>query len=815
MNVSSRFLNLCVLALVGLTSCPSSLYGQTSVTTSRYDNGRTGLNDAETYLNPSNVNIATFAKLGSYNVDGYVVAQPLYMPNISIGGVSHNVVYVATQHDSLYAFDADNLTGAPLWQVSFINPSGNVTTVPISEQGCAKVNGYTEMGIQGTPVIDPTTNTLYVDVKTKEVVNGTTNYVHRLHAIDITTGAEKFGGPVQITGSIPTLHGTLTFDTAKGCQRPGLLLSNATVYIAFGSNGCDNTHGWVFAYDAATLTQLAIYNTSPNQTRGSSVWQAGAGIAADATGNVFFISANGTFDVNNGGSDYGDTFLKLDPTTLDVTDYFTPYDQANMAANDLDLGSGGAVVVSNLDGMYSSVVIGAGKTGTIYVVNPTDMGHYSSTTNNVIQWMQTVVNEVDATPAFWNDTVYFAPDHAPAVSYSLQQDGTLVATGSATGQIIPVGGPTLSANGNTNGIMWLVRNDGNTARQLSAFDATKMVEIYNTAQSGTRDTLGMTAHFVVPTVANGKVFVGTQTQLVVYGLMPVIAATSGSNQTGTAGSTLPIPLSIQVTNPYTGSPLSGVSVTFSGLGSFGTPTVVTDTNGNASTTYTLPTTITQPTITITAGSTGYASGTFTETVTPAAPAKIAYVSGGSQSGIVGTMLTNPVVYKVTDQYGNAIPGVAVTFADSPNHGIFGSNPVTTDSTGKATVTYTLPTRAGYTGITPSAGAVVGNRVQEHALAGAAASIAITSGNKQSAPPNTLLSRPLTVKVTDQYGNPVAGVTVTYTDNGAGGIFSSPTAVTSASGLAGVSYTTPAQAGLLTINASAGSLGPVSFLENVT
>ncbi len=791
------------------------LSGQVSVLTNRYDNGRTGLNPNESFLNPANVKSATFAKLGSYNVDGYVVAQPLYMQNVTIGGTSHNVVFVATMHDSLYAFDADNITGAPLWQRSFINPGAGITPVPIGDQGCGKVNGYNEVGIQGTPVIDPSTDptsaTLYVSVKTKEVVGGVPSYVHRLHAINITDGTEKFGGPVQIKGSVQAANGMVAFDSAKGCQRAGLLLTNGTLYIAFGSNGCDGSRGWVFAYNPGVgLAQLGAFSTSPNQTRGANVWQGGAGLAADANGNVIFLTANGVFNVNTGGSDFGDSFLKLTLTgnSLTWSDYFTPFDQANMGANDLDLGSGGAMLVPS-----PNVVIGAGKTGTIYVVDPNNMGGFNPNNNNqIIQWLQDALNEVDGTPALWDNTVFFAPAHGPAVAYSMDSGGHLTKLLQQSAPITPVAGPTLSSNGSTNGIMWLVRNFG-TAQQLSAFDAAAMSETYNSTVAGSRDTLGTTPHFVIPTVADGRVYVGTQTQLVVYGLMPVISNISGGNQTGKAGSTLPLPLTIRVTDPYTGNPLSGVTVTFAGKGSFGTPNPMTDSTGTASTTYTLPTTFTSNTLTITVSSPGYASTTFVETVTAGSPASIKPVSGGTQTGTVGTTLPKAIVFKVADQYGNGVPNIMVTFSDSPNHGSFSPTSVWTDSLGKATVTYTLPTKAGYNTITASGGGFNAS-VQERAVAGNPTSLSIVSGNNQTGHPNTLLQQPLKVKATDQFMNVVAGVTVTFTDNGAGGALSAPNVITNASGIASVSYTTPTKTGNVTITASSTGLNSVNFTETV-
>ena len=243
--------------------------------------------------------------------------------------------------------------------------------------------------------------------------------------------------------------------------------------------------------------------------------------------------------------------LTLTGNFLTWSDYFTPFDQANMGANDLDLGSGGAMLLSN-----PNVVIGAGKTGSIYVVDPNDMGGFNPNNNNqIIQWLQDALNEVDGTPAFWNNTVFFAPAQGPAKAYSIDSTGILTKLPQQTAPITAVAGPTLSSNGSSNGIMWLIRNAGGTAKQLSAFDAAAMTEIYNSTVAGSRDTLGTTAHFVIPTVADGRVYVGTQTQLVVYGLMPVISNVSGGNQTGKAGTTLPLPLTIRVTDPYSGDAL--------------------------------------------------------------------------------------------------------------------------------------------------------------------------------------------------------------------------------------------------------------------
>ena len=808
-----------MVSIILLSLAP--LQAQVSVLTSQYDNNRSGQNIQEPFLNSINVRSATFAKLGSYNVDGFVVAQPLYVPNVAISGIgTRNVVFIATQHDSVYAFDADNLTGAPLWQISLINPAAGITTVPISEQGCAAVNGYTEMGIQGTPVIDPTTNTIYLDAKTKEVVSGVTSYVHRLHALDLSSGAEKFGGPVVITGSVQGSHGTVTFDSFKSCQRPGLLLEDGIVYIAFGSNGCDTTRGWVFAYNATSLAQMGIFNTSPNQIKGATVWQGGAGLAGDSDGNVYFITANGIFNANNGGSDFGDSFMKISLTSGGLTwnDYFTPFDQAQMAMNDLDLGSGGVMLLPDQQSPSPPhLAIGAGKTGTIYLVNRDNMGHFQTGNNNqIVQYLQSALAEVEGTPAYWNNTVYFAPVHSAAVAFGLNSGVLTTQPIAQSLAITPIGAPVVSANGSSNGIVWLIRQSGASSAMLSAFDGAKLTELYNTVQVSARDSLGATAHFAIPTIANGKAYVGTQTQLAVYGLLPLLSPVSGANQTGAAGTTLPLPLTVQAVNPYTGAALVGVSITLSdngAKGSFGTSTITTDDTGKASTTYTLPTTFTKFTINITAASPGYASATFVETVTAGSPASITVVSGGSQTGTVGTTLPAPIVVKVADSYGNAVPGVAVTFSPGTFGGSFSNNPVTTDSLGRASVSYTLPTKAGYITLTASNGSL-SRGIAEHAVAAGASAMFIVSGNNQTAKPNTMLPKSLTVSVKDQYGNAVAGVTVTFADNGAGGTFSSPSAITNAPGKASVQYTTPPQSGPVTINASVTGLSSVVFSETV-
>lgn len=794
----------------------TGLWGQTNVLTGRADTSRDGLYPNETYLTTANVNVTTFGNLYSYNVDGYVSAQPLYVSGVSIGGSTHNVVYVATEHDSVYAFDADN-PGSPLWQASLVSPG--ISTVPINIQGCGGVSGLTEVGILGTPVIDLSSNTLYVVAKVYFGGSSKTSTAFELHALDITSGAEKFGGPTEINASVNSINGTINFSPLTQLQRPALLLLNGTVFIAFGSNGCDQQdHGWLLAYNASTLVQVGngVFNSSPDVAQGSAIWMSGDGPAADSAGNIYLATANGDFDIDTGGSDYGDSVVKLQlgANGLSVVDYFTPFDQSNMNTSDLDLGSGGPMLLpSPQSGTYPDLLVVASKTGTVYVINRDALGHYDTDGNNNNQIPQSLANAVRAeygTATYWNNTVYFSA-HNDFLKAFVMSAGALPATAtaqSATAYIV-VGVPAASANGNSNGIVWIVRyTKNNGPMALYAYNGTPvgtlLPELYDTNQNSTRDALGTTAHFVTPIITNGKVYVGTQTQLKVYGLLPTLSVTAGNNQSGTVGTTLPLALSVQATDSYLHQPQAGVTVTFSdGLanGTFNPKSINTDSNGIASTQYTLPTTA--KTIAITATSSGYVSASLTETSTAGAPTALFDISGGYQSATVGTMLAAPLVVRLKDTYGNVVPNVQVTFSDNNAKGWFTPpNPTMTDSTGTATMTYTVPTKAESITITPSAGSLTG-KFTEKSIAGAVASISVVSGNNQSGTAGTQLPNPLVTGVKDQYGNPVPGVTVTYADGGAGGTFSTATQ-TNNQGQASVTYTLPNTAQKVTITATIGS-----------
>jgi hypothetical protein len=521
------------------STAPSGTPPATSYTgtfTYHNHNTRTGQNLNETVLTWANVNQAQFRKLFSYPLDGIAYASPLYVANVLIPGQGgHNVVYVATEHDSVYAFDAAGVSPNPLWKMSFIDPAAGVTTVPAADTGeCCDL--APEIGITGTPVIDQGTGTLYVVAKTKEVVGGTTTYVQRLHALDITTGAEKFGGPVVIQASVPGTgagndgHGNVPFNALRENQRPALLLSHGVVYIGFASHGDQPPyHGWVLGYDANTLQQVMAYNDTPNGSDGG-IWQSAGGLAADSAGNIFFVTGNGTFDANIGGVDYGDSVEKIGAGGS-VLDYFTPHDQAALSAVDLDLGSGAALLLPDQAGPHPHLLVTAGKGGTIYLIDRDNMGHFNL--NDDSQIVQSLPNIFPnpggsilggnfSTSVYFNSTVYFSPVNGPIQAFQLNNGLLSIAptSQSAASYAFPGGMLAISANGTTNGILWAVqRIDATTPGVLHAYKATDLgAELYNSNQAGARDTLDIAAKFNIPLVANGKVYVASVSQLTVYGL---------------------------------------------------------------------------------------------------------------------------------------------------------------------------------------------------------------------------------------------------------------------------------------------------------
>jgi outer membrane protein assembly factor BamB len=524
---------------LGLAACsnssngtpPSTNAGGGTVTASpgtlthRNDNARTGQNLQEVSLTPANVNPTKFGMLFSYPVDGQLFAQPLYMPNVNIGGQLHNVVFVATAHDSVYAFDADN--PATLWQTSFL--SAGVTSVPSSDYTCNEIQS--ELGIISTPVIDPASGTLYVVAFTKE--NGT--YLYRLHALSVTTGAEVGTGRVVIQASVPGNgdgddgQGNVPFDAFQHKQRAALLLSHGMVYVAFASN-CDTDpyHGWLFGYDAHSLALLATFNDTANGGEGG-IWNGGP--SADADGNVFVITGNGTFDgfPPSGNNNWGDSFLRLAGNALTVLDFFTPFNQADLAANDLDLGSLAPVLLPDQAVGPPHLMVGGGKEGRIYLVNRDNMGQFQAGSDSQI--VQEVTGQIAVgptgslftTPAYFNNTVYFAANTDVVKAFSLV-NGQLSTSPIAQGSTrfgYPGAELTISAKDSTSGIVWALEVlDATGQAVLHAYSAANVAnELYNSTINP-RDMLDTGVTFAVPTIGNGKVYVGQVDQLSVFGQLP-------------------------------------------------------------------------------------------------------------------------------------------------------------------------------------------------------------------------------------------------------------------------------------------------------
>ena len=502
----------------------------TDMVTYHNDIARTGQNLNETILTPTSVNSTNFGKIGFYGVDGKVDAQPLYLSNVTIPGQgSHNVLYVATEHDSVYALDAD--TGTQLWKVSVLG-AGETTSDP---RNCSQV--VPEIGITATPVVDRSrgpNGAIYVVGMSK---NASGSYFQRIHALDVTTGSELFGGPTTVQASYPgtgdgSSGGNVIFAPGQYEERASLLLLNGVVYTGWTSH-CDIRPytGWIIGYNASTLQQSSVLNVTPNGSDGS-IWMSGAGLAADTLGNVYFLDANGTFDTNLNASgfpsngDFGNAFIKLSTAgTLGVADYFATFDTVQKSAADQDLGSGGAVVLPDLTdagGNTRHLAVGGGKDGNIYVVDRDSMGKFSPTANNNYQELQGALpGGVWSMPAYFNKTIYYGPVGNSIRAFSITNARLSSSPTSQTSNTFgyPGATPSISANGTGNGILWATEN-GSTA-VLHAYDATNLAsELYNSNQAGTRDQFGSGNKFITPTIVNGKVYVGTTTGVAVFGLLP-------------------------------------------------------------------------------------------------------------------------------------------------------------------------------------------------------------------------------------------------------------------------------------------------------
>jgi protocatechuate 3,4-dioxygenase beta subunit len=810
-----------VIFLVLCLGCFSA-WGQNDVLTQHNDNTRSGLNANETLLTPANVNVNSFGKLFTQSVDGMIVGQPLYANQVLMNdGVVHNVVYVATQNNTVYAFDADSTQGNnayPLWAVNLDN--GGLPD-PISDYGCTGTH-YTEIGIMGTPVIDPGKTTIYVVAKTIVGTgpNATRNF--SLHALDITRGNELSGGPVIITGTAPSNKGPVTFNPVYQMQRPALLLENGVVYIGFGGNGCDQYayNGWLFAYNSQTLQQQSFFLITPNGTRGS-LWQGGSGPAADDPGYIYLATANGTYDSAN---DYGDSVLKMgwSGNALSIVDFFTPYNQAQLAQQDLDLGSSGPLLLPDQPGLYPHELVAGGKQGTLYLVNRDNQGQFSPQTDNVIQEIpKAVVGELNGVPSYWNSSLYVAGDGDHIKQFSLVNGLLTTSPVSQTALAFTGFGPastSMTANGNTNGILWAIRH---STPALFAFDATNLAnEFWDSTQAlKSRDKLVPVVRFVTPTISNGKVYVGGSAALEVYGLLPALAVVGGNNQTGIEKAVLPVPLTVAATDAYVSAPLAGVVVTCKdgGAGGVFSPGITQTTNSSGTVTYTYQLPTKPQAVTITCTSPGYGSAVFSETCSPGAPTALKISSGNNQTTPPNAPLSEALVVKAVDAHSFGVPGVTVNFTDNGAGGTFVATSVVTGSAGTASAQYTMGPKAGKVTITASSSGLKSVNLTETAVVGPAASISVASGNNQSGTVATKLTQALTALVTDSYNNPVSGVSVTFSDAGAGGTFSNPNpVVTGTNGTAAQFYTLPTRASAISITATAaGVSSPAVFTENST
>jgi hypothetical protein len=595
----------------------------TNVLSYHNDNLNDGHNGSETALTPTNVNTATFGKLFSAGVDGQVYAQPLYLANVNITtgthqGV-HNVVFLATEHDSLFAFDADN--GTLLWQDALLNPvdGGTVTSVPSSDVGAQDLSP--EIGVTSTPVIDPTTNVIYVEAKTKEVATDGAHYVHQLYAINVADGSYAAGGPALIADSLgdtyvngPTVNGTgsgsnngiVYFDSLRQLNRPGLTEANGNIYLAYASHG-DNPpyHGWILSYNASTLQLNAVFNATPNGSDGG-IWQGGSRLDAGGGGNLFFETGNGTFDGfdNNGqtgglnaqgfpiNGDYGDSFVKigLDPSTnrnhqningwgLKVLDYFTPFDQDNLNNGDLDLGSGGPVLLPASVGStaHPSLLVGSGKEGRIYLIDRNNMGKFDIHTDHVVQeTSNTAISGSFGAPAYYNGSIYYVggsnignpDDNAKTFSIANAQLSFGPTSRSPDTFGYPGSTPSITSNGLGKGIAWDLDTGTNELRAYRANGYN--TELYTSNQDANRDALdGSVIKFAVPTVVNGKVYVGTSTSLDVYGLLGTRVTQPPADPPGDPGDSGPQPAA---PTAFTATPASGTEIDLSWPGS-ATPTL--------------------------------------------------------------------------------------------------------------------------------------------------------------------------------------------------------------------------------------------------
>ena len=547
----------------------SSLWAQTThvpVLTYHYDNSRQGANTNENLLTLANVNVATFGKLFTYPVDGYVYAQPLIMTNLTIPGRGvRNVVIVVTEHDTVYAFDADSnadANGGLLWKTNL----GIAAATPDINYGSRyNATGSTDLipeeGATGTPVIDAATGTLYLDAFTREVITGhSTNYLHRIHALNVTNGSEQPYSPVIVTATVPgvgvdSVNGVVTFNAIQQLQRPALTLAGGILYVAYGSHAdTDWYHGWILGYNPATLQLMTnyVFNTTPNATTDEfgenagegAIWMGGNGLCVDEHTNLYFMTGNGSFSQDSGGGDYGDSFVKLSTANhqLAATDFFTPFNQATLADGDGDLGSGGALLLPDLVGStnHPHLMIGCGKEGKIYLLDRDNLGHFNSSSDSqIVQSLPNAVNGVWSSPAYFNNTIYYQANGDVMKAFLITNGfiNPVPISTSLTSFGYPGATPVVSANGTNDAIAWATDSGAYASggpAVLHAYNATNLaIELYNSSQNLLRDNPGGAVKMTTPTVSGGKVYVGAEYALSVFGPSiflpaPVILPNGGS-----------------------------------------------------------------------------------------------------------------------------------------------------------------------------------------------------------------------------------------------------------------------------------------------
>jgi hypothetical protein len=534
-------------AVFGLAAWVLEANGQnptpSNVTMWHNDLARTGVNPNETALTPANVNTNTFGLLFNLPTDGFLYAQPLFLAGVTIPGQGvHNVVFAATEHDTVYAFDADDgAAGVPLWKADLKLQQSGLSSTPISDYGLADPPAF-EFGITGTPVIDTVTSTMYVVGQFKQAAPGGTVYKHMLFALDVGTGAQKFGGPVTIKASVAgsgsgSVDGVLNFQSFLEYQRSGLVLVNGVVYVCFSSVGdLGSYHGWVIGYDATTLKQVSAWVDTPNASQGG-IWMTGAAPAVDSGGDMYLTTGNGTFTGSAGGVDFGDTLVRLHPSAgkLALADYFTPSDQALMATIDGDFGSAGVIVLPDSagGGNHPHLAVACGKDGIICLVDRDNLGHFTPSGNtHAVQTFQNQ-NSCFTSPAFFNGTLYYST--VRDVVYAFSVAGGSMSSGSVANTFenlgYPGAVPCISANGTSDAVLWVVQTSGFSASQpavLRAYDPNDLTtELYDSSSAGARDLPGIGMKFSTPIITNGKVYVGTGAGISVFGLFPApnLAAT--------------------------------------------------------------------------------------------------------------------------------------------------------------------------------------------------------------------------------------------------------------------------------------------------